>query len=131
MTKEEFETLVGYPVADQEYKRAMAVYMACSCSLEDFIKDYKAHKCDLLLDIAESLNFEKNQKEHANDTLLSLAECIMSEVEDAGENCGKHLATLRDHARIALGARHFVRLCLEKGYSLQDADREYLLRALS
>lgn len=131
MTKEEFETLVGYPVADQEYKRANAVYMACSCSLDDFIKDYKAHKCDLLLDITESLEYEKHLKEHANELLLNLVGCIMSEVDEAGENCGKHLSSLRDHARIALGERDYVKLCLEKGYSLQDADREYLLRALS
>lgn len=131
MTKEEFETLVGYPVADQEYKRALTVYMACTCSPEDFIKDYKAHKCDLLLDIADRVNWDMSQVKQVKGTLLDLAGCIMSEVDEAGENCGKHLAALRDHARIALGERDYVKLCLEKGYSLQDADREYLLRALS
>lgn len=130
MTKEEFEKAMGCPVSEQDYEQAEAVYQACSYNLEEFIKDYKAHKCDLLIDIAETVDWERSQVEQVKDTLLDLAGCIMSEVDEAGENCGKHLAALRDHARIALGERSFVRLCLEKGYPLQDTDREFLLRVL-
>lgn len=130
MTKEEFETAMGCPVSEQDYKQAEAVYQACSYSLEEFIKDYKAHKCGLLIDITYKADWEMSQAKQVKDTLLDLAGCIMSEVDEAGENCGKHLAALRDHARIALGERSFVRLCLEKGYPLQDTDREFLLRVL-
>ena len=130
MTKEDFETAMGCPVSEQDYEQAEAVYQACSYSLEEFIKDYKAHKCDLLIDIAGRVDWERGMVKRKEDTLLALAGCIMSEVDEAGENCGKHLAALRDHARIALGERSFVRLCLEKGYSLQDTDREFLLRVL-
>ena len=130
MTKEEFETAMGCPVSEQDYEQAEAVDQACSYSLEGFIKDYNAHKCDLLIDIAGRVDWERGMVKRKEDTLLALAGCIMSEVDEAGENCGKHLAALRDHARIALGERSFVRLCLEKGYSLQDTDREFLLRVL-
>lgn len=129
MTKEEFEKKIGRELSDKEFLRANALYMACAMDIEDFCKDYKEHSCELLSDIIETLNFEVSQRKHSDETLYALVDCILSKVNES-EICGKHLAALREEARIAIGRHEYVRLCLKKGYRLQEEDRQYILDSL-
>ena len=118
MTKEEFEKKIGRELSDKEFLRANALYMACAMDIEDFCKDYKEHSCELLSDIIETLNFEVSQRKHSDETLYALVDCILSKVNES-EICGKHLAALREEARIAIVLFQLAQLLRLPDYALR------------
>lgn len=145
MLKSEFEKLTGRTVSDEYYEVVETAYMASSLDKYEFCEAWESASVPVTLILEELTSKIKS---------LEGEVCHYKEVADGASRTGRHLlevvnkeltsdgiriiipgantdidiaVLLKDTSRVLLTGKAYIKECLEKGYSLTDEDRQYLL----
>ena len=148
MLKSEFERLTGGTVSDEYYEVVETAYMASSLDKDEFCKTWKSasipvtHILEELASRIKSLEGEVCRYKDAESTASRVGKQLLEVVNRelacdgkriiiTGVNTDIDIATLlKDTSRLLLTDKAYTRECLEKGYSLSDSDRQYLLNLM-
>lgn len=148
MLKSEFEKLTGREVSDEYYEVVETAYMASSLDKVEFCEAWESASGPVTFLLEELASKIKS---------LEGEVCRYKEVADGASRAGRHLlevvnkelasdgrriiipganndidiaVLLKDTSRVLLTGKAYIKECLEKGYSLSEYDRQYLLNLM-
>ena len=127
MTKKEFEERTGLALTDDEYATINWMYVnADNMHTDEFCEEYKEHSNSKLLKACMKHSEElENELCNAKSQFLELAYYLV----DQAEKCSS--PELRLKAIEVLGMRKYLRVKIQKGYSIWREDRLDLLTILN
>ena len=128
MLKSEFDSLTGSKVSDDAYETAEAIYMASSMDKGDFCrawKDLTPIALELVKDLAKAVDIYREKSQAQSAIAESAGKMLLELANRTGAGGGRDI--LRGQSEQLLGRKAYIKECFEKGYSLTDEDRQYLL----
>lgn len=129
MLKQEFDLLTGSNVSGEAYKTVEAIYMASKMKKNEFCKAWKdltPIALELVKDLARSVRLYRDKCEAQKAIAESVGKRLLESAHMAHRADGDR-DTLRVLSGQLLGRKAYIKESLEKGYSLTDEDRQYLL----